>query len=67
MPDLLIHWAIRITLALLTFVVVLAGLPWLLALGGVHFPDNVVTLIAVLLALLVLAGHYYRWPRPVAP
>ena len=56
MPDLLIHWAIRITMAVLTFVVVRWGLPLLLALGGISIPDQIVLLIAVLLGLLVLAG-----------
>lgn len=66
MPDILISWAIRIVLALLTFVVVKWGLPLLLALGGVTIPDQIVVLLAVLLALIVLAGHYYWRPRPVA-
>lgn len=66
MPDILISWAIRIVLALLAFLVVQWGLPWLLGLAGIHIPDNVITLIAVLVGLLVLAGHYYWRPRPAA-
>lgn len=67
MPELLISWAIRIVLALLTFVLVKWGLPLLLALGGVSIPDQIVLLIAVLLALLVLAGGFWWRGRVVAP
>ena len=66
MSDLLIAWAIRIVCALLTFVVVRWGLPLLLALGGVSIPDQIVLLIAVLLALIVLSQYWWRG-RVAAP
>ena len=65
--EVLISWAIRIVLAILAFVLVRWALPALLALGGISMPDNVVLLIAVLVALLVLAGGYYWRRTPVAP
>ena len=69
MANVLIQWAIRIVLALLAFVLVKVWpLPLLLGLVGLTVPDQVLTLLAVLVALLVLAGHYYYWGRtPPAP
>jgi hypothetical protein len=67
--DVFIGWAIRIVLAILAFVVVRWLLPVLLALGGIDLPDNIVLLLAILVALLVLAGGWYWYGRrgPVVP
>lgn len=68
MIDVLIDWAIRIALAMLAFLVVRWGLPLLLGLGGISIPDNIVILLAVIFALIVLAGHYRYFRRgPPAP
>ena len=60
--ETLIQWAIRIVLAVLAFVLVRWGLPLILALGGISIPNELVTLIAILIGLLVLAGGWY-WRR----
>lgn len=64
--ETLIQWAIRIVVAILAFVLVRYGLPWLLALGGISFPDPVILLLAVLAGLLALAGGWYWRRAPVA-
>lgn len=66
MPDTLIQWAIRIVLAILAYVLVKWALPLLLALGGLSIPDQIVTLLAVLIGLLVLASGWY-WRRLPPP
>jgi hypothetical protein len=52
----------RIVLAILAFCVVWFGLPWLLALGGLVWPQLIILLLACLAALAVLS-HYW-WGRP---
>lgn len=59
--DPIVSWIFRIVLAVLAFCVVFFGLPWLLGLGGIVWPDLIIFLLACLAGLLVLS-HYW-WPR----
>lgn len=70
---MIIDWIIRIVIALLWFVVISQGVPWLLGLFGVPAPpEPLMRAIAALVALLWLFGDYrYAWTtgwrrRPVA-
>jgi putative effector of murein hydrolase LrgA (UPF0299 family) len=68
MPNV-IWWVIHIVIAVLIFFVVQWLLPKLAELIRVPIPDNIVAIIALLLALLYLAGGWYGnwWRRPVSP
>jgi hypothetical protein len=56
-------WVLRIIIALLWFVVVWLGVPYLLSFIGIPPPpDNLMKAVAGLIALLWLVGDYrYRW------
>lgn len=67
MPNV-VWWAIHIVIAVLIFFLVQWLLPALAALIGIPIPGNIVTIIALLLALLYLAGGWYGgWWRRVPP
>jgi putative effector of murein hydrolase LrgA (UPF0299 family) len=61
-----VWWVIHIVIAVLIFFLVEWLLPALAGLLGVPIPGQIVTIIALLLALLYLAGGYYGgwWRRP---
>jgi hypothetical protein len=61
MSDPIIGWLFRIVLAVLAFCIVFFGLPWLLSLGHIVWPDLIIFLLAILAGLAVL-GHYW-WGR----
>jgi hypothetical protein len=67
MPTVL-WWVIHIVVTVLIFLLVQWLLPVLLGLVGVSMPERIVTIIALLLALLYLAGGIYGgWWRRVPP
>lgn len=67
---MIVYWAYRIALALLVFVLIIWLLPLLLGLAGIVAPQNVITLLAIVAALLVLAGGWFglgpKAPPPAA-
>jgi hypothetical protein len=66
MPNVL-WWVIHLVISILIFVLVQWLLPALLGLAGVAIPANIVTVVALLIALLYFAGGWYAglWRRPV--
>ena len=62
-------WILRVVIAILIFIVVWLGVPWVLGFfGGPQPPDNLMKAIAALVALLWFFGDYrYGWTRRVGP